>query len=79
MHKKYNISISLFPDQNMQMHQNTDMILHSNSQTSDDIKSTALKKTKIVYNVGLSECNRVKLHDYTFQGSNSSIFSLPNF
>ena len=37
-----------------------------------------LRKAKIVYNSGLSECNRVnknsKGNEYTFRGSNSTIF-----
>ena len=36
----------------------------------------ALKKAKIVYNFGLSECNRVKVpvNGYTVRGSNSAFF-----
>ena len=36
---------------------------------------SALRKAKIAYKFGLSECNSVKVNGYTFKGSNSSIFS----
>ena len=40
----------------------------------------ALRKAKIVYNFGFSECNRVKVHWYTLKRNNSSIvFSPPLF
>ena len=39
----------------------------------------ALRKAKIVYNFGLSECNRVKRGTYIFRGSNSAIFSFASF
>ena len=35
----------------------------------------ALRKAKIVYNFGLSECNRVKVNVHTLNGSNSAILS----
>ena len=31
----------------------------------------ALRRAKIVYNFGLSKCNRVKINDYTFGGDGS--------
>ena len=40
------------------------------------------ERPKFAYNFGLSECNRVKVHQYTFWGSNSAILisgSLPGF
>ena len=37
------------------------------------LKPIALRKAKLAYNFGLSECNRVKVNGYTFKGSNSSI------
>ena len=39
------------------------------------INPIALRKAKIVYNFGLSECNRVKVNGYTFRGSSSLIFT----
>ena len=37
------------------------------------INPIALRKAKIVYNFGLSECNRVKMNGYTFRGSSCAI------
>ena len=42
-----------------------------------NVNSTALRKAKIVYNFGLSECSRVEVNRYTFRGSHSTIFSSP--
>ena len=40
-----------------------------------DFNPIALRKAKIAYNFGLSECNRVKVNGYFSRGSNSSRFS----
>ena len=34
----------------------------------------ALRKAKIIYNFGLSECHRVKVTEYTFREDDTSIF-----
>ena len=46
------------------------------SVTSSHVNRIALRKAKIVYNFGLSECNRVKGNGYTYS-ANMSFSVLP--
>ena len=39
------------------------------------INPNALRKAKIAHNFGLFECNRVKVNEYIFRGTNSAIFA----
>ena len=53
-------------------------LYHGSCKAFKISNDVALRKTKIVYNFGLSECNRIKMNGYTFRKSNSAIFiSLP--